>query len=129
MGAKFSWRNDPTKFVGRVEDLTRGKALDLSKKIFDGIVSRTPVRTGSLRASWRVGVNAVDYSREVNSDPNTPLPAPKFNVLKVPLYAKIYITNTTPYVWPIEYGWSSQAPAGMVRITLAQFGVTLNVRI
>ena len=34
----------------------------------------------------------------------------------------LYITNPTPYANMIEYmGWSSQAPAGMTRITAVEF--------
>jgi len=34
----------------------------------------------------------------------------------------IYLLNSLPYVRRIEYeGWSSQAKAGMVRITVAEF--------
>lgn len=32
-----------------------------------------------------------------------------------------YIVNNLPYAIPLEYGHSSQAPAGMVRVTLANF--------
>jgi hypothetical protein len=33
----------------------------------------------------------------------------------------IYLTNSLPYARRLEYGWSKQAPAGMVRITVANF--------
>lgn len=33
----------------------------------------------------------------------------------------IYLQNNVPYAVRLEYGWSSQAPAGMVRITVARF--------
>ncbi|MNJ81742.1 hypothetical protein D3C77_807050 [compost metagenome] len=32
-----------------------------------------------------------------------------------------FIVNNLPYAIPLEYGHSSQAPAGMVRVTLANF--------
>jgi hypothetical protein len=38
----------------------------------------------------------------------------------------IYITNSMPYAYRLEYeGWSRQAPAGMVRTTVAEFGMAL----
>lgn len=33
----------------------------------------------------------------------------------------IYIMNNLPYAQRLEYGWSKQAPAGMVRLTVAEF--------
>ena len=32
-----------------------------------------------------------------------------------------YITNNLPYAERLEYGYSQQAPAGMVRVTAARF--------
>jgi hypothetical protein len=32
-----------------------------------------------------------------------------------------YVVNNLPYAQALEYGWSTQAPAGMVRITLGRF--------
>lgn len=34
----------------------------------------------------------------------------------------IYLTNNLSYAVRLEHGWSKQAPAGMVRITAAEFG-------
>ena len=31
-----------------------------------------------------------------------------------------YLTNNLPYAQRLEYGWSTQAPQGMVRITMAE---------
>lgn len=33
----------------------------------------------------------------------------------------IYLTNSLPYAKRLEYGWSQQAPSGMVRLTVADF--------
>ncbi len=33
----------------------------------------------------------------------------------------IYLANSLPYIRRLEYGWSKQAPAGMVRGTVGEF--------
>lgn len=33
----------------------------------------------------------------------------------------IYLMNNVPYAQRLEYGWSNQAPQGVVRITVAEF--------
>lgn len=38
----------------------------------------------------------------------------------------VKIINDQPYAYRIEYGWSGQAPAGMVRINIADFSGILN---
>lgn len=37
----------------------------------------------------------------------------------------IYMTNSLPYSKRLEYGWSQQAPAGMVRLTVQDYSRTL----
>lgn len=128
MSAKFAWRRDPMHLVGHLENVAKSRALAVGKEIFDGVVSRTPVRTGSLRASWNASLDSPNLSVKVNSNPLLPLAAPIFQLTSMPLYAKLYISNGQKYVMPIEYGWSSQAPQGMIRVTLASLGIKVNVR-
>lgn len=129
MGAKFVWRSDPSRFVGYVEGLVKKRAFDISKGIFDGIVSRTPVLTGSARASWNARIGSADMSVVKNEPGAPPLSAPTFPLSSVPAYARVYITNGVPYIMELEYGWSKKAPYGMVRVTLAQYGITARVRV
>jgi hypothetical protein len=128
MAAKFAWRRDPIHLIGHLENVTKNRTKEIAEKVFSGIVMRTPVDTGSLRASWRVSLNAPDLSRTINKDRNSPLGPPAFTLGDVPLYSKVFISNVTPYVMPIEYGWSNKAPYGMVRVTLASLGIQMNVR-
>lgn len=37
----------------------------------------------------------------------------------------IYMTNSLPYAKRLEYGWSQQAPGGMVRLTVQDYARTL----
>ena len=37
-----------------------------------------------------------------------------------------YLTNNAPYATALEYGWSTQAPKGMVRITATKYRAILN---
>ena len=126
--ASFQWRRDPMRLIGHLENVTKDRTLELSKKIFDGIVSRTPVETGSLRASWRASLNQPDMSKTTGGTAEAPLAPPIFPLSQIPLYAKVFISNGQKYVMPIEYGWSQKAPQGMVRVTLASLGIGLRIR-
>ena len=64
---------------------------------FGAIQDRTPVDAGNARSGWQL-VTVVDSVREKH----------------------LRIINIVPYVAYLEYGWSKQAPAGMVRITLLE---------
>ena len=78
------------------------------------IVSRTPVDTGLLRKSWTPAKNRTDAS---NSGGDI---AAVTNSLK--LGDTFTLTNAQPYARVIEYeGHSPQAPAGMVRVSTAEW--------
>ena len=62
--------------------------------MFRNIQIRTPVDTGRARGNWHV-----EFDGEQS--------------------ATIY--NNLPYMERLENGWSKQAPAGMVRVTLTEF--------
>lgn len=130
---------DLRRFANRldaeVDKVVRKVALD----IFAGVVRRTPVATGALRASWQIGVNQVSSDR-VNVTGNlTPAAASTIANKEVDKIGNagagdvINITNNQPYAIVVEYGlfkgqgpkitsegYSKQAPAGMLRITIAE---------
>jgi len=96
--------------------------------LFNRIVVRTPVDTGRARASWGL---QKDTSGEGVLPDGTHLSAAaatetakkelrKLIDMKGKEYAVWWIFNNLPYAVPLEYGHSKQAPAGMVRISLAE---------
>lgn len=99
-------------------------------KVFDRIILRTPVDTGRCRASWAIGVNEV----KVDDQPATfaggataarsVADSRKIGVVDANLYV---IANGLHYVEKLENGWSRQAPAGMVRLAIADVKTELEV--
>lgn len=41
-------------------------------------------------------------------------------------FDSVYFTNNVPYAVRLEYGWSQQAPQGMVRVTAQRFNALFN---
>lgn len=85
--------------------------------------SRTPVAEGDLRASWTPN-NGQPIARNVyvsaGESPSRNDSAQVINSLKVgDTYS---YANGQPYARRIEYeGWSLQAPAGMLRVSTAEW--------
>ena len=115
-------------FVGKFR-----RAILLS--LFDKIIRRTPVDTGRARMSWQVS----DESPSTYVPPSATKSAGAFgdamgagdvggilNLSKEP-YLTSYITSNLPYIVPLEYGWSGQAPAGMVRISIVEIEAELQM--
>lgn len=127
-GAAFAL--DVTRFVektnAKLNLVVRKVLFDLSARI----VQLSPVDTGRFRANWQYGegqipsgtVDAVDKSSDGGSTAADIMQ-------KIPQQAmgKIhYVVNNLPYSIRLEYGWSKQAPSGMVRITLQEYSTVFN---
>lgn len=91
-------------------------------KAYSDITLATPVDLGTARANWNVSGGSVDLGTTERTDHNTrqaeELAKVKgFSEKAVTHGDDINISNNLPYIRPLEYGWSKQAPNGMVRVT------------
>jgi len=111
--------------------VTRKVSLDLLAKV----VLRTPVGNpdtwqnpapagyvgGRLRANWNTSIGRADVSTSTETA-NTAVTRGTARLSRFDGVQDIYIMNSLPYVRRIEYeGWSNQAKAGMVRVTVLEF--------
>lgn len=118
---------DLTRFVekakGNADMVVRKTALD----IFDRVIHRTPVDTGRARGNWACAIDG--YSASATGKLDKGGTTTIGNVSKVVGSARagqvIYLTNTMPYIMPLENGSSKQAPNGMVTVTLTEFTIAI----
>lgn len=106
------------KAKGNLDRVTR-ETLMLATQ---GVVMRSPVDTGRFRANWQFGAGAIDFTTSDQVDPSGAISIAKVQAQLGAVNAGgvYYLTNSLPYAYRLEYeGWSAQAPAGMVRVTLA----------
>lgn len=79
---------------------------------------------GRFRANWQVGIGR-PAAGEIDAvdDSGSATKAAGMNVVMQfgEGDSAIFITNNLPYAIPLEYGHSTQAPGGMVRVTVAKF--------
>lgn len=79
---------------------------------------------GRFRGNWQVGLDAAPQGEtgQVDKSGGKTLTAGTLVIerFRVGMQA-VYFTNNVPYAYPLEFGHSSQAPGGMVRITAADF--------
>lgn len=97
--------------------IVRKIAFDL----FAELTKRTPVDTGRARAGWGVSIDVPDITTVPPEPPEgVTLPAPGLpNLSAVDGTQVVYILNNVVYIEALEDGHSEQAPAGMVRLSLA----------
>lgn len=99
------------------EDDIRKGALGVGLR---GLVFKTPIDEGVARGNWNVELNKVDSSTNEDARANDSITkgAPKIERFK--LGQTIYFTNALPYIIPLEFGHSAQAPNGMMRLTFQE---------
>lgn len=114
--------------IQKSKDKTELYFKKLAIDISSAIINKTPVDKGQLHWNWFVGNGSVNTATSEHAG-NDKGGASLRNALEVDSLKvngqTIYITNSLPYAHKIEYsavgdGGSIQAPAGMVRVTLAE---------
>lgn len=112
------WARDAGKNTAKV---VRAIEISLSTKI----IMKSPVDTGRFRGNWYPSVNqptrAVNPDFEDKTGANAIARVAHFVHALGEQFHVYYIANNLPYAWPLEEGWSKQAPEGMVRTTIAEF--------
>lgn len=87
------------------------------------VVEKSPVDTGRFRANWTVSYSPTDQTI-LGMDPTgiaTINRGLALIQLMQPDRDELWISNSLPYARRLEYGYSGQAPQGMVRLTVREF--------
>lgn len=103
----------------KLETVVRKTVLDMG----GAMVEMSPVRSGRFRGNWQYGTDAINTSTSGADDKSgrTSLNRIQAGVRGWVPGQTIYLTNSLPYAQRLEGGWSGQAPAGMVKVTIANF--------
>ncbi len=120
------------KFGAQIKAFTekanrRGKAVGrkFALEISRRVIMRTPVDTGHARANWQAEIGAVPSAVIDGVDPSGAGAIAQAGAVALgwdpSTGQSFFLANNLPYIVPLEEGWSKQAPAGMVRLTLLDF--------
>lgn len=113
------------KANGNVELVARKIALDVFKRV----VRKTPVDTGRAKGNWQATygspasgeVGYVDRTKRGNISAPRERDLASTALAWNPAESSIFLTNNLPYIGRLENGSSDQSPAGMVKVTLAEY--------
>ncbi|ASM07355.1 hypothetical protein [Serratia marcescens] len=107
-------------------NLTPTGRLKKRARVSDSMDIKAPAgyTGGRFRGNWQVGLEAAPQGETGQADKSggKTLAAGTLVIerFRVGMQA-VYFTNNVPYAYPLEFGHSTQAPGGMVRITAADF--------
>lgn len=121
-----SFSLDVSKWCGasldRIDIVSRKIALEMFRRV----ILRTPVATGLARGNWQSTIGAPAFGTLKDTDPSGRAAVARATTVclawKATSGASILLTNNLPYAQALEHGHSKQAPAGMVAITVAEYG-------
>ena len=129
----MSWESDWKKIESKIDRTLdqgiRATILELST----AIIKDTPAKTGLARGNWQasIGRGATGEVSVVNKRSGEAKAIAEVNQkASVAVGDLYYLTNNLPYIERLEYGWSKQAPGGMVRKNMQNFNRLLvkNIR-
>ncbi|MFJ2539395.1 hypothetical protein [Pseudomonas sp. NPDC087614] len=111
-------RNDPA-------NLTKAGRLKPGRKLHDGMDISAPSGYvgGRFRGNWMFNIGAPDSTTTEEVDPSGAKSTARIvsGAIEFKAGDTCYITNSLGYAIPLEFGHSTQAPSGMVRVTVARF--------
>lgn len=124
----MSFALDVSKFVEKAKKNPEKVMRQVSIKLFSAIIKASPVDTGRFRMNWMASgsapasgiTDATDKSGNIATGNATSF------VLKATDWREFTLTNNLPYAQRLEYGWSQQAPAGVVRTNVSRFQQLIN---
>jgi|JI10StandDraft_1071094.scaffolds.fasta_scaffold61865_6 hypothetical protein len=100
----------------RMDTVIRKATFDL----FRSVALKSPVDTGRFRANWNVTYGAPDLTTtESNNQARAVQQAQQ--ALTLPVGGVVSMSNGLPYARRLEYGYSRQAPYGMVRYSVLEY--------
>lgn len=112
------------KTEGNLDLVVRKIALDM----FRQIVIMSPVDTGRFKGNWQVAIGSVPTGTLTLNDKSGTATISRITAATLGLKAGQVITlvNNLAYARRLEYGYSKQAPGGMVRLTVTRFGAVVS---
>lgn len=121
---------DVSNFVDKASKTADAEVRKISLDLLTGIVLKTPVDTGRARANWFTSVGSPSGNVTASTDPSgSSAISSGISAISQATGNVLWITNNLPYIYRLEFGtynngpktvggFSRQAPAGMVRVTI-----------
>lgn len=124
----MSFALDVSKFVEKAKKNPEKVMRQVSIKLFSAIIKTSPVDTGRFRMNWMAsgGIPAPGITDATDKSGNKATGNATSFVLNASDWREFTLTNNLPYAQRLEYGWSQQAPAGVVRTNVSRFQQLIN---
>lgn len=106
-----SFSADVSAWVKKAGDKSDAFCRVFCSELAERVIARNPIDTGFSRSQWQPSING-----SIMGDAATVTLA----AAQIKTGDTFALTNNCAYIRKLEFGWSQQAPNGMVRVTLAE---------
>lgn len=119
---------DIQAFVAKAKKNPETVMRSVSLKLFSAIIKASPVDTGRFRGNWQTTGVTPATGLIAGFDPtgNKAVNSAATFITNAPGWDTFTLTNNLPYAERLEYGWSKQAPTGIVRVNVVRFQQLIN---
>lgn len=102
-----------------------------SAEVFAEVIQRSPVDTGRFRGNWQASIGSPSAGVLSTTDLGGGGSIAQAQGVTAGADAGdvIYMVNNLPYAERLEYGWSGQAPNGMVRLAVQRWQPIVNAMV
>jgi len=123
-----TFSDDLAKFEAKTSQKLDLAVRKIALELFQRIILKTPVDTGRARANWQVAIGALPNGTLQLDDKSgqATISAATAKTAGVEAGDVIYLVNNLPYIETLEEGRSTQAPAGMVALSVQEFQAIAN---
>lgn len=115
-----AWSQDIVTLAQRaninLDTAIRKSTLDLFRRL----VLKSPIDTGRFRANWNYSIGSADYTTTDSTDQSRGM-REAMRAADQPSGGVVCLSNGLPYARRLEYGYSKQAPYGMVRYSILEY--------
>ena len=111
------------EFVAKAKENSDLVVRKVALEMFSRVIQKSPVDEGRFKSSWVVAINSIPTHDPGTIDKSGAPSFARVNAEVAALKAGTVITmcSNLSYSRRLEYGWSKQAPSGVVRITVVEF--------
>lgn len=126
----MSFAVDLRRFSAQTQERLVVIPRKIALEVLRRVVMRTPVDQGRARGNWQTEVGTMNEGESDVVDPGGGA-AIEAGVSAIESWTAenvgLFIFNNVPYIGKLEDGYSDQAPAGMVKVTVAEFDMIVDM--
>lgn len=118
----MSFALDMSKFTAKTDKQLSQIVRKTAFGLFSAVMKGTPVDSGRARGAWMFSINKFDDTAPTNVRSDGEVQTEILSgVAQYKAGDVLTLSNNVDYIERLEYGWSKQAPTGMVRVNIMRF--------